>query len=154
TRRFKRGRSIHRMAAQQHGEHRLQRRASRGPHRQASWLKPKQYRIGMPFPRGLVARSAYSHLMTQYRAVSSWPKRFRGMMTFGTPHNGLHYRIPFKTISTIALHGLSSRTITSIDRSLIYLHHRGRFAGIEDLQNPKNDDETFFARLRARERRT
>jgi hypothetical protein len=102
---------------------------------------------------GLVARSAYCHLRTQHAYVSSWRKRIAGLMTFGTPHGGLMYRISFGAISTIALHGLASKTIVSVDRSLIYLYHRGRFAGIEDLQNPKDDDETFFSRLDARERR-
>ena len=100
---------------------------------------------------GLLARATLQKLL--FQDLDKWKTRIRGIATFGTPHHGAKLaKTPgrYSGAYLILLNG--TRTFIALDKLFVYMHHRRRIDGIDDLAPLDNRVSKFLKRLEDDER--
>ena len=93
---------------------------------------------------GLLARAACQELFGR----GDWDDRLKGCVTFGSPHEGANLaRNPLKTAGGYALVYGATGAVKAFDSLLIYMHHRKRIDGIDDLAPKANPVSRFLEQL-------
>ena len=93
---------------------------------------------------GLLARAACQEMFDR----NKWDGRLKGCVTFGTPHEGANLaRSPLKTAGGYALVYSATGSVKAFDSLLIYLHHKKRIDGIDDLAPTNNPASRFLEQL-------
>ncbi|MEL6408767.1 MAG: alpha/beta hydrolase [Pseudomonadota bacterium] len=81
---------------------------------------------------GLVARKAIQWLY--FQDAAKWSDQIRGVVTFGTPHEGAELATyPGRYEGAYVLLLLGTKQLVTLDKLLVYLSHRKTIDGVDDL---------------------
>ncbi len=98
---------------------------------------------------GLLARATAQELFDR----QSWKDRLKGCVTFGSPHKGAKLASnPLRNAGGYALVYRATGSLKAFDSLLIYLHHKKRIDGIDDLAPVGNPVSRFLEQLEASEK--